>query len=64
MKNLIHKIVTVLIAVFMFLGIANIFIGIGFADSESLLPTVLCIGSGMATIGLCYVFGKAVFECE
>lgn len=64
MKNLIHKIVTILIAMFMFLGIASIFIGIGFADSENLLPTVLCIGSGMATIGLCYLFGKAVFECE
>jgi hypothetical protein len=48
----------------MFLGIASIFIGIGFADSESLLPTVLFISSGMTTIGLCYLFGKAVFECE
>lgn len=61
---MLKKIVTVLIASFMFLGIASIFIGIGFADSESLLPTVLCISSGMATIGLCYLFGKAVFECE
>lgn len=62
MKNLIHKIVIILIAMFMFLGIASIFIGIGFADSESLLPTVLFISSGMTTIGLCYLFGKAVFD--
>jgi hypothetical protein len=61
MKKSLENIMVGILAAFAFIALISIFIGIGFADSESILPTMIFTGGGFATLGLCYLFGKAVF---
>lgn len=63
MKNsILENIMVGILAAFAFIAIASIFIGIGFADSDSIFPTLIFIGGGLFTLALCYVFGRAVFN--
>ena len=62
MKKIIESIVPVILATFMFIGITSILIGIGFADSESFLPTLVLSGGGFITLALCYLFIKYVYN--
>lgn len=62
MKNVIANIVAGILAMFMFISIISIFVGISLADSESILPTLMFTGGGFITLALCYVFGRAVFN--
>lgn len=62
MKNTLENIVKALIGIFTIAGLISVFIGIMLADNTSLLPTAIFVGSGSATIGLCYLFGRAVFD--
>lgn len=62
MKNALENIMVGILAAFTFIALISIFIGIGLADSESIMPTVFFTGGGAITLVLCYLFGQAVFD--
>lgn len=62
MKNALENIMVGILAAFTFVALISIFVGIGFADSESFMPTLFLTGGGAITLVLCYVFGQAVFN--